>query len=157
MDFDKAVETILHNEGGYVFDSFDVGGETQFGISKRQYPDLDIKSLTREQAIEIYRRDYWEPLRPLLLPARLRLCVFDAAVNQGITRAVRMLQGAVGAKQDGVLGPQTFEAAKIYGDYDALSNLLELRLNHYAKLPHWPRFGVGWTKRLLSIAIESMR
>src|SRR5690606_2973445 len=58
--FLHAVEVVLEHEGGYVHDPHDPGGETKFGISKRQYPDLDIANLTREQAIEIYRRDWWD-------------------------------------------------------------------------------------------------
>lgn len=155
MKFERAVDIILSHEGGYVFNSQDPGGETNFGISKRQYPNVDIKHLSRAEAVEIYRKDYWEPIRPLLLPWRLRLCVFDCAVNQGITRAIKLLQGAVGAVQDGVLGPDTFRAIELHGEFEALENLLLLRLQHYQKLPHWDTFGRGWSKRLLSIAIQS--
>jgi lysozyme family protein len=157
VTFEKAVEHILAFEGGYVFDSSDPGGETNFGISKRAYPHLDIKGLSREAATEIYRKDYWEPLKPMLLPARLRLCVFDCAVNQGLARAIKTLQGAVGSKQDGVLGPETYHAAERAEVAEALLNMLQLRLSHYSKLPHFARFGSGWTKRLLSVAVESLR
>ena len=57
--FSEVIEDTLSHEGGYVFDPDDLGGETNWGISKRQYPDLDIKSLTREDAIDIYYKDYW--------------------------------------------------------------------------------------------------
>ena len=33
--FEKAVERVLENEGGYVNHPSDPGGETKFGISKR--------------------------------------------------------------------------------------------------------------------------
>jgi lysozyme family protein len=46
--FDKAIEIILKHEGGYVNDPDDPGGETKFGITKRNYPTLNIKSLTVE-------------------------------------------------------------------------------------------------------------
>ena len=157
MTFEKAVEHILAFEGGYVFDSHDPSGETNFGISKRAYPNLDIKNLTRAEAIGIYFTDYWQPLKPLLIPERLRLCVFDCAVNQGLDRAIRLLQGAVGVRQDGVLGPLTVNALKTYNETEALSNLLHLRLSHYGKLPHWGRFSKSWVRRLLTVAVESMR
>ena len=57
--FRKAIEVILKYEGGYVNDPNDLGSETNFGISKRSYPNVDIKNLTKEQAIEIYHRDWW--------------------------------------------------------------------------------------------------
>ena len=54
MQFDEAVEVIIRLEGGYVNDIFDVGGETKFGISKRSYPNLDIPSITEDDAKRIY-------------------------------------------------------------------------------------------------------
>jgi lysozyme family protein len=58
-EFLTAVERVLADEGGYVCNPSDPGGETNFGITKRSYPDLDIKGLTREDAIAIYWRDWW--------------------------------------------------------------------------------------------------
>ena len=61
--FDEIIEVVLHHEGGYVNDPKDPGGETNYGISKRAYPDVDIKNLTEDGAKDIYRRDYWEKYR----------------------------------------------------------------------------------------------
>ena len=79
MNFNRAVAHILQFEGGYTFNSHDPGGETHYGISKRVYPHVDIKNLTKQQAVDIYFNDYWKPLKPLLLPTRLRLCGFDGS------------------------------------------------------------------------------
>ena len=49
-DFDLAINYVLENEGGVVDDPNDPGGLTNFGISQKQYPDLDIRDLTRDQA-----------------------------------------------------------------------------------------------------------
>lgn len=152
MTFEKAVEFILKQEGGYVFDKADPGGETNFGISKRSYPNIDIKNLTRDEAIAIYLRDFWEPLRPIFLPPELRLPLFDSAINQGRDRAVRFLQESCGIKQDGVLGPKTFAAANV-NPREALNAFMHLRLRHYANLSTWVRFGRGWTSRLLDVAL----
>ena len=57
--FEKAFKYVIYNEGGYVNDPSDLGGETKYGISKRSYPNLDIKHLTLEQARKIYFCDYW--------------------------------------------------------------------------------------------------
>ena len=48
--FNNIIEVVLKHEGGYVNDPNDLGGETNFGITKRFYPDVDIKNLTKEQA-----------------------------------------------------------------------------------------------------------
>ena len=49
--FDRAFDYLMDIEKGYVKD--DPGGETKYGISKNQYPELDIPNLTIEQAKEI--------------------------------------------------------------------------------------------------------
>jgi lysozyme family protein len=157
MTFEAAVDFILSVEGGYSFDANDPGGETNFGISKRRYPSLDIKNLTRAEAITLYFQDFWQPLKPLLLPERLRLCLFDCAVNQGLDRAVKTLQLAVGVKQDGVLGPLTLAALKNKNDIETFAVIMQARLQVYTKLPHWDSFGKGWAKRLLQVTIASLR
>jgi len=79
------------DEGGYVNDKTDRGGETNYGISKRAYPNLDIRSLTPELAGTIYKNDYWTPAGCDLLPPDMALIVFDTAVNCGVSRAVGWL------------------------------------------------------------------
>ncbi len=84
-DFQKAVDDLIDNwEGGYVNDPHDSGGETNFGISKRSYPDMDIKDLTREDAEEIYYRDFW--MRPgvqAIADPAMRAKVFNMGVAMG--------------------------------------------------------------------------
>jgi len=116
--FRAAVETVLRHEGGYVADPEDPGGETHFGISKRRYPHLDIAALTREQAIEIYRRDWWDRYGyDRIKSLEVATKVFDLAVNMGPDPAHRCLQRALHAcgqrhvTIDGVIGPQTIGAA----------------------------------------------
>ena len=55
--FNKCIKIILRNEGGYVNHPSDPGGETNMGIAKRFYPNLDIENLTEEEAIKIYYED----------------------------------------------------------------------------------------------------
>jgi hypothetical protein len=86
-NWDKAIEFVLQEEGGYVNDPADPGGETNYGISKRAYPDVDIRSLTRNAAIEIYKKDYWEKAGCDSLPSPIDICVFDTAVNMGVAVA----------------------------------------------------------------------
>ena len=62
------IEVVLKSEGGYVNDPHDPGGETNFGISKRAYPSVDIKHLTKEGAIAIYKKDYWDKIKGDDLP-----------------------------------------------------------------------------------------
>jgi lysozyme family protein len=95
------------------------------GIAKKFYPDLDIKNLTRNQAIEIYFRDYWSKMKLQgINDENLILHVFDMGVNAGIRSSIKMVQRLVKAEADGVIGPQTEGLINNYpgdivGDYKA--------------------------------------
>src|SRR5438045_9518054 len=92
MSFDQALALVLRFEGGYVNDEQDPGGETKFGISKRAYPNLDIRNLTPELAGQIYASDYWGPSGCDRLTPGMAVVVFDSAVHVGVRRAVAWLQ-----------------------------------------------------------------
>jgi lysozyme family protein len=78
-------------EGGYVNDPNDPGGETNFGISKRSYPNVDIKNLTRQAAQEIYQRDYWNRISGDNLDPSLACAALDTAINMGVSRALQFI------------------------------------------------------------------
>ena len=139
MTFEIAVEHVLRHEGGYVNHPNDPGGETQFGISKRAYPHLEIKSLNRAAAIAIYKHDYWDRMKCDELPPLMRLIVFDCAVNQGPGAAATMLEQALMAPE------KTFQT------------FADLRLTRYCRNKNFETFGHGWTRRLLNIVIVSMQ
>ncbi len=91
--FEKAFQYLIQNEGGYVFNKNDPGGETKFGISKRSYPALNIKELTLEDAKKIYYRDFWLKGRfEEILDDFVATQVFDFSVNLGMRAAVIVLQ-----------------------------------------------------------------
>ena len=98
------------NEGGYSNNSNDRGGETQYGISSRWYPDEDIPNLTRERANALLYRDYWLAPHINQLPDEFADIVFDNSVVQGQPSAIRNLQRALGIQVDGIIGPDTLNA-----------------------------------------------
>ena len=147
--FDAAVAFVLRHEGGYSRDSDDPGGETNWGISKRAYPALDIAELTREEAVELYRADYWRAARCDDLPGQVALLVFDAAVNQGLGAAVTMLQDELGVATDGVLGPLTLAAATSRNHDDLALGYCARRAMRYATTKNLDRYGRGWYRGLL--------
>ena len=115
--FDDIIEVVLEHEGGYVNDPQDPGGETNFGIAKRSHPDVDIKTLNKDGAKEIYYKDYWIKNRVPQMPEDLKHIYFDMCVNQGRGRAVKILQRAANAKGadlkvDGGFGPKTSGSLK---------------------------------------------
>lgn len=79
---------------GYINDPDDLGGETKYGISKRRYPHIDIKSLTLAEAIEIYRRDFWVEFGADKASMPFALCIFDIYVNHSIPTAKMLLRDA---------------------------------------------------------------
>ena len=159
MIFAKALEIVLKHEGGYVNDPDDAGGETNKGISKRAYPNLDIKNITDEEVANIYKRDYWDKCSCDRLPSYLKLFVFDTAVNMGVGRAKKMLQQAVDTVVDGVVGPNTLrQAGKVRKNY-AIMNLVGLRWARYheiAKRGNNKKFLNGWLNRLADITKETL-
>ena len=120
--FDQAFRIVVGEEGGFTTNPADPGnwtggacgrGEcrgTRYGVSAAAYPDIGIATLTLDAARAIYRRDYWDRVQGDLLPPPLALLVFDAAVNNGVGRAVRWLQQASGVPPDGVMGAHTLAA-----------------------------------------------
>ena len=106
-NFQKSLEFTLRWEGGYVNDPVDPGGETKFGISKRAYPDVNIKDLTREEAAAIYKRDYWDATNCDSFSSDLACVRFDCAVNCGIARALIIADGSKTA-EDMIQGREVF-------------------------------------------------
>lgn len=156
MKFEDAIDIILKHEGGYVNNPNDPGGETNFGIAKRFYPQLNIKTLTKEDAIEIYRKDYWDKCSIELLPPALRLIVFDCAINQGPQVSIALLQAALGVKADGDLGPDTLKKLQEHNVMKVIEKYAQVRLDRYQRNPKYVYFGAGWTKRLLDVALKSV-
>lgn len=95
-DLKKGLTFVLKWEGGYVNDPNDPGGETKWGITKRDYPDEDIPNLSRERALEIYANDYWLAAGCDTIPFPYNVAVFDTAVNCGVSRAVGWYQQVKG-------------------------------------------------------------
>jgi len=155
--FDQAIGTVLAHEGGYSFNPSDPGGETNFGISKRAYPNLDIKDLTAAQAEEIYKRDYWR--YDGIQNQDVATKVFDMAVNSGPSAAHQLLQRALnGLGQalavDGVFGAQTLSATNAVDPARLLQELRAQAAVHYANIvvgnPAERTFLLGWMRRAVS-------
>tara|TARA_R110002020_G_scaffold393759_3_gene603867 strand:+ start:89 stop:658 length:570 start_codon:yes stop_codon:yes gene_type:complete len=155
--FDQVIKQVFHHEGGYVNDPDDPGGETKYGISKRAFPDEDIKELTKKRAAKLYYDHYWIPSKVNLLPDSIRAIYFDMAVNMGIKRAATILQKAcnhknkVKIKVDGRLGKNTAKHSKILEP----ERLRSFRVKYYADLvsrkPTLEKYWFGWYRRALAV------
>jgi lysozyme family protein len=170
--FDRAFAVVVGAEGGYDSNPDDPGnwtggrvgaGElrgTKYGVSAAAFPSLSIATLTLDQARTIYESRYWQPIHASEVPEPLALLLFDAAVNNGPSRAVGWLQGCVGAVADGVVGPLTLAAISraiaTHGLAALCGQYLAERLTFMAALPTWRLFGHGWSRRLCTLAYDSM-
>ena len=150
MTFDDAFEQLIGHEGGYVNHPADPGGETKYGITKRSYPGENIAGMTLARAKQIYLRDYWGPAGCGSVPAAIRYDLFDMAINSGVRAAVKCLQGAAGAEQDGILGPRTLQAVGVLNGARLAARFNGARLQYMTDLKKWPFFGKGWARRIAS-------
>lgn len=150
MNFDQAFTLLEGVEGGYSNRNpvDDPGGETNFGISKRSYPNEDIAGMTEARAKEIYLRDYWNLCSCDQLPQGINFDVFDCGVNSGVRRSIMLLQQAVYADVDGVIGPHTLLGIT-YMPVDKLRRRFNgLRLAFMQSLANWHANSGGWAVRI---------
>lgn len=148
ITFLDCVGYVFKDEGGYVNDFMDKGGETNRGISKRAYPDEDIKGMTIGRAQYLYKRDYWDAGRCEFLPKEIRYIYFDTCINMGRRTAVKILQHAAKIKDDGIFGVQTLSESKKV----TLKEYAIERIKKYEDIieanPSQIKFRKGWLARV---------
>jgi lysozyme family protein len=133
----------------------DPGGVTKWGIDKRSHPDLDIESLTEEQATEVYLNEYWNKYHCDQLDWPLNTVHFDNCVNMGAGQAVKLLQRVCGAHDDGAWGPNTkaavIAACKVRSADVVAKQVIDHKRDFYEKLadakPALAKFKQGWLNR----------
>ena len=144
---------------GYIDHPKDPGGETKFGVAKNFNTDLNIKTLTLDQAKKIYFDRYWKICNADKLPHPLAGLFFDAVINCGSSAATKFLQRALKIKDDGSFGPATLNAVKNAKDINLLcEELLNQRKKYYNTLllknPIRNRaFIKGWNARIDTLRV----
>lgn len=171
------IEDVLSNEGGYVNDSRDAGGETNFGITIKTarangYTGA-MRAMPRDFAFEVYRRQYvvapqFDKVANLSPTVAAELV--DTGVNMGPKVASGFLQRALnvlnnGGKDypdiaaDGAIGPATLGALKAFlgkrgpvGEARLLALLNALQGERYVSLAEGrsanEAFMYGWLARV---------
>ena len=147
-DFDKAINRLLGNEGGLSDNPHDPGGVTNWGISQRSYPHLDIRALTKEQAMALYKRDFWDRIGGDDLPLGIGYQLLDFAVNSGSGTAVRALQRALNCADDGHFGPVSLAALKVIEPHNLIMTFLAERLVFMTNCVAWTMASKGWARRI---------
>jgi lysozyme family protein len=154
--FRECLEIVLKHEGGWADHPKDPGGATMKGVTIGVFAQFKGRKVTKEElrAISqadleaIYRRKYWDKVLGDWLPAGVDLAVFDAAVNSGVSQSTKWLQRAVGAKDDGRMGPATLDALASRDPSAVVLDMVNRRMAMLRGLRTWGTFGRGWTRRV---------
>jgi lysozyme family protein len=155
-NFSEALNVILHHEGLWSDHKDDPGGATMKGVTMAVFEKFlgrpttkdELRNISDEQIVAIYGNNYWHRVAGDRLPIGLDLCVFDMAVNAGVSRAGRMLQEIVGSAADGVIGQKTLAAVAEQDVLSLIRQYSEERRRFYKSLKTFPTFGRGWLRRV---------
>lgn len=160
---------IKPNEGGYVNDPVDKGGETYAGIARNFHPNwsgwsyIDFIKKTKgpiarnaklpdvqAQVDEFYRAWWDSKLFGQINSQEVANLLFDFNVNSG--SAIKIVQRIVGVTADGAMGPNTIAAINKANPSKLHAELKAARKSLYdslvAKDPTQQKFYAGWINRL---------
>lgn len=163
-NFDRALKAVLLWEGGYVHHPKDPGGRTNFGVTQTVYndwrvgsglPERSVRDITPAEVMAIYRANYWNRVKGDDLPAGVDYCVFDFAVNSGVSRASHYLQEAVGVASDGRIGPMTLAAVNGAAPSTVIDAICDARMAFLKRLSTFDTFGKGWTRRVEDVRAKA--
>lgn len=152
--FDRVVVKI---EKGYVKNPADPGGETNCGITWPVLneaialnivpPGTTIASLTFDTVKPIYKTLFWDRGQMEQFDPAISYQAFDAAVNCGISQAMRFIQKAASVADDGHIGPVTVAAVKAQPVTRILALMTAAQLEFKTYLSNWGAAGKGWARR----------
>jgi lysozyme family protein len=154
-NFELCLSHLLQHEGGYVNHPQDPGGRTNLGVTQAVWEDWidrsvsedEMKALTPSKVAPLYRELYWDRIKADSLASGLDYCVFDAAVNSGVSRAVKWLQTIANVPADGIVGAETLKAAKTA----SIEKYCAHRMEFLKGRSSWPTFGKGWERRVREV------
>lgn len=169
-DFSKALKAVLKNEGGYVNDPDDSGGETYKGIARNMWPkwdgwqiidstpkfNLDFNQDLQNLVSDFYRKNFWNAVNADLIESdAIATSIFDFAVNAGTKTAVMLAQSVVDAVQDGELGKNTANAINSMDAEKFLAGYQLAKIARYIaickKNPKNRKFFYGWVCRTYNV------
>lgn len=162
------LDRILIREGGFVDNPADRGGPTKYGITLntlsehlgRPASTAEVEALTETEALTIYRKRYIsDPGFDSISDPALFDLVVDSAVNHGPSRATKLLQGAVGTKPDGVIGPETLRGLSLTPPAVVRRRVLAARVRLYGRIISADHsqavFAAGWLNRAAEFIEEA--
>ncbi|MEM9835160.1 MAG: glycosyl hydrolase 108 family protein [Bacteroidota bacterium] len=167
-DFEIAYAPVRRIEGGYQADPDDRGNYnskgqlvgTNWGIAApvaeryfgRPPTKTDMRKLSGLVAKDIYYEVFWRGMHAPRFPTQeLADIVFDGHVNHG-GWGIKLLQRALGIKEDGSVGPITIAAVRAADPVETFQAYYNLRYDFYhgivRRRPTQKKFLKGWLRRL---------
>ncbi len=138
-DFQKAFDALMKFEdadlSGKVVE--DMGSVSKYGIRQANHPDIDVTTLTLEEAEALFRDEYFTPMHLQDIENQLVADkLLNMSANMGVTQAAHLAQEAARAagariEQDNVCGPKTVEAINIIDAPAFLKLLRSFSLTFY--------------------------
>ena len=166
---DNEYNFVRKEEGGYVNDPSDSGGETNRGVTQATYDEYrkgkklatrSVRYCTLVETRDIYE-GFFIGCAADRLPPGLALFHFDFAINAGTNRANKTLQQTLNIKDDGVIGPQTLTAVQSKNIEDLIIEYAEHRRMFYRGLaerrPKDMKFLKGWLLRTNRAEREALK
>jgi lysozyme family protein len=159
-NFERALARTLIYEGGRSEDPNDPGGRTNEGVTQNTYtawrlhnklPRRSVYQMDNVERNAIYKNEYWDRIHGDSLPVGLDLCVFDAAVNSGVSTATKWLQAVLNLDVDGDNGTETRTAAGSVDTEATIKTYCARRLGSLHRLKTWKFFGKGWSARIANV------
>jgi len=160
MMFEKALQFVLQNEGGFVNHLNDRGGATNMGITIHTLSDYlgrqatieEVQNLSLKTVFDIYKKNYWDILRlDRVQHQNLAMALFDQAVNRGTGRVARQIQSIVKVKADGIIGPISLKAINTSDPKKTLIEFIKETQNSYLSIVRNDSSQViflqGWMRR----------
>ena len=145
-NFDNCLALLLKSEGGYVNNPKDPGGRTNLGVTQktweawvgRESSEKEIRALTKDQVAPLYKAKYWTACYGPQLPLGVDYAVFDASVNMGVGRAVKLLQESLGCVPDGQIGPRTIQLIDQKKPQEVIEGFSKVKLAFMSLYPPFP-------------------
>lgn len=158
--FDKGImDRIINVEGELTNNPEDKGGLTKWGISSTSYPHLSISNLTKQEALSLYEKDYWDKYRLCeIVSQAIADKLFLLIVNIGGSNAIKLIQEALYRQNrsvniDRIMGDNTLSAINKCLYWCLIDSMTVLECEYYLEIitniPDQEIFFKGWIRRAL--------
>lgn len=163
--YNRAMDMVLRNEGGYEDRPTRIEQPTNKGITqglynrlKNKYPDFQnnypehVRNLTDEQIKNIYCQEFYKPMKgELINNDRLRNMIIDLSVLRGANIATSSLQNELifngsNVTSDGTLGSQSVQAFNNLADPDDFIRRYKQTVKR--EICNDPQYNNGWINRI---------